>query len=68
MLETIIIYKVQQFSTWGTRTHRGMQAVLRGYAEFKILSKKPQKVNKRFFWGTPKESILVWGYVKGAQY
>ncbi len=44
---------------WGKpRVHKGVRGILN---HFKISS---EKVNKRGFGGTPRESILVWRYAK----
>ena len=63
------IILMQRFSTWGTRTPRGTQAVCRGYAKFvKPLKRSLQGVRMgRIFWlGVRKwDTTLIWGYAEG---
>ncbi len=63
-----VIWLVQQFSTWGTRTPWGSQAVHRGYAGNSKLMLKIKKASKTstfrwIFWfgGTQRGTIMVWG-------
>jgi hypothetical protein len=56
----------QQFSTWGTHTPGGTQAVNGGVHKIlQYIKISPQKVNKIVVGGTQKGSILIWGYAKG---
>jgi hypothetical protein len=51
----------QQFSTWGTHTFKGTQAVCKGYATFKIYSKISPLRYLSLQNGIP---LWVWGYAK----